>query len=257
MRIFDGKKEAEKILLSLNKKIKGGAQPKLAVIAVAPDTASKLYIRNKKRAARKVGISVSYFELKKEEDVIDKIHKLNSDSLVNGIIVQLPLPKNFNTDRIVQSISPKKDVDGFQKKSTFTPVLPAAILIALKRADKNIKKATALVNSRIFGETLKYFLSKEGIKINYVLKDYIDKLPLVDILITVCGCPGFIRGDMIKKEAVLIDAGITMKNGKVFGDVDRESVAGKAAYLTPVPGGIGPLTVALLLKNTYIAFKKY
>lgn len=254
MKIFNGKREAEKILGYLKKKIKKGQQPKLAVIAVQPDAASRLYIRNKKIAARQVGIKVAYFELENEDEVIKIIQALNNDSSVHGIIVQLPLPPNINTDRIIGFIDPVKDVDGFQTNSPLPPVLPTAILIALKKADKKIKKATALVNSEIMGETLKIFLAKNGVGVNYFSCKSITQLPLANVLITACGCPGIIKGDMIKQGAILIDAGITMVKGKVLGDIDRESVVKKAAFLTPVPGGIGPLTVALLLSNVYLAY---
>lgn len=166
----------------------------------------------------------------------------------------MPLPRNFNSDRIIASIDSSKDVDGFQQNSSLPPVLPTAILIALKRAKKKAKTATALVNSKRLGETLMNFLAKEGIRVSYILRESIAKLPQTDVLITACGCPGIIKGDMIKEGAVLIDAGITMVRDKVLGDVDRKSVSGKAAFLTPVPGGIGPLTVALLLKNVYLAY---
>ncbi|MBI2042331.1 MAG: bifunctional 5,10-methylenetetrahydrofolate dehydrogenase/5,10-methenyltetrahydrofolate cyclohydrolase [Candidatus Nealsonbacteria bacterium] len=254
MKIFNGKKEAEKILAQLKQKIGKNARPKLAVIGVKPDLASQLYIRNKKKAAKQIGIKVAYYELKNESDVIKKIQQLNANPSVHGIIVQLPLPKNFNVDRVIGFIDPSKDVDGFQQNSPLSPVLPTAILIALKKANRKIKKATALVNSKTLGETIKNFLTKEGIRVNYLLSESIAQLPPVDVLITVCGCPGIIKGDMIKEGAILIDAGISMVGGKILGDVGRESVAKKAAFLTPVPGGIGPLTVALLLKNVYSAY---
>ncbi len=244
MKIFNGKKESEKILAQLEKKIKTNERPKLAVIAVKPDSASRLYIKNKKKAAKKVGIKISYYELETESAVIKKIQQLNEETSVHGIIVQLPLPRNFNSDRIIASIDSSKDVDGFQQNSSLPPVLPTAILIALKRAKKKAKTATALVNSKRLGETLMNFLAKEGIRVSYILRESIAKLPQTDVLITACGCPGIIKGD----------AGITMVRDKVLGDVDRKSVSGKAAFLTPVPGGIGPLTVALLLKNVYLAY---
>lgn len=254
MKIFDGKKEAEKILAQLKKKAKQNEGPKLAVIAVAPDFASRLYMANKRKAAKKVGIKVTYYGLAKENEVLGKIEKLNKDSSVHGIIVQLPLPKKFNVDKIINAIDPAKDVDGFQQGSLLSPVLPAAILLALKRSNKKIKNVAAFVNSDKFGKTLKDFLAKEGIRVNYFFKDSIAKVPAADVLISVCGCPGIVKSAMIKKGAVLIDAGITMANGKLLGDVDQESVGQKPSFLTPVPGGIGPLTVALLLKNVYLAY---
>ena len=267
MRIFNGKKIAEKILLDLGKRIKKEKlKLKLAVISIGEDPASKLFIRNKKLAAKKVGIKVSQYRFKeplrqiqgknREKEIIQKIRKLNADPSVNGIIVQLPLPKGFNTNKIIKQVSPRKDVDGFGKMSAFPPVLPSAILIALKWAIKRPrnKKIIALVNSDIFGRILKLFLNKKGIKIDYSKDRKSPKIKEGDIIITVLGAPQLIKGEMVKDGAILIDAGITViGRNKVVGDIDRESVAQKACFLTPVPGGIGPLTVALLLKNVYFS----
>ena len=270
MEIFNGKKTAEKILSDLKIKIrKLRVKPTLATILVGEDRASKLYIKLKKKAAQRIGAKLVLYKFKvetKERDIIEKIESFNENKEVQGIIVQLPLPKGFNAKKITGKISRKKDVDGFQQGSDFPPALPSAILIALREAVKSqrSKKFLALVNSRIFGETLKRFLRKERIKIDYILKKELPqrkikvKLNSADVVITVCGVPGLIKNDMVKRGVVLIDAGITRINGKrVLGDVDRKSVKNKAYYLTPVPGGIGPLTVALLLKNTYLAAKKY
>ncbi len=261
MRIFNGKRIAEKILLDLKKRIKKGKlKLKLAVISVGRNPASELFIRNKKWAAEEVGIRVLHYKFKKnnrEKEIIQKIKKLNADFSVNGIIVQLPLPKGFNTNKIIKQVSPRKDVDGFGKMSALSPVLPSAILIALKRSAKRPrgKKIIALVNSDIFGKTLKLFLKKEGIKIGYSKDRKSPKMKSADIIITVLGAPKLIKGEMIKNGAVLIDGGITVIGKKVLGDVDRKSVEQKASFLTPVPGGIGPLTVALLFKNVYLASK--
>jgi len=270
MEIFNGKKTAEKILSDLKRKIrKLRIKPTLATILVGENRASKLYIKLKKKAAQRIGAKLVLYKFKvetKERDIIEKIESFNENKEVQGIIVQLPLPKGFNAKKITGKISRKKDVDGFQQGSDFPPALPSAILIALREAVKSqrSKKFLALVNSRIFGETLKRFLRKERIKIDYILKKELPqrkikvKLNSADVVITVCGVPGLIKNDMVKRGVVLIDAGITRINGKrVLGDVDRKSVKNKASFLTPVPGGIGPLTVALLLKNTYLAAKKY
>ncbi len=270
MKIFNGRKESEKILLDLKKKIKKlRVKPSLASILVGEDRASKLYINLKKKAARRIGIKLVLHKFKsgaKEGDIIGKIDSLNQNEKVYGIIVQLPLPKGFNTKKITGKISCQKDVDGFQRKSYFPPVLPSAILIALKRAVKSQrnKKILALVNSKIFGETLKRFLKGDRIKIEYILRKKVSReklkaeLKSADVVISVCGVPNLIKNDMVKKGAALIDAGIArIDHGKVAGDVDRKSVKNSASFLTPVPGGIGPLTVALLLKNTYFAAKNH
>ena len=311
MRIFNGKKEAEKILLDLKKRIsKEKLNPKLAVVLVGEDKASRLYIKLKRKAAKKISIKLVLYKFKdrasiygsegeEEEKIIQKIKTLNNNSSIHGIIVQLPLPKKFNQNKIVGAVNPKKDVDGFQKNSWFLPVLPSTILFTIKKATKLFKKkkVVALVNSKIFGQTLKSFFKKEGIELDYILRkkhsftelpkeassknirssrpfaatrvgeeeDFTsltfenkNKLKRADIIITVLGSPNVIWGDMIKKKAILIDAGISkIAAKKVVGDVNRESVKEKAGFLTPVPGGIGPLTVALLLKNTYLSAKNY
>ena len=302
MIIFNGKEISEKILLDLKEKIKEEkAAPKLAVISVGEDLASRLFIKNKKRAARRIGIKIIQYKFKeksKEREIIQKIKGLNADLSVNGIIVQLPLPKGFTTEKIISAIEPKKDVDGFHKvnrrllkKGTpyFFPVLPSAILVGLRRAKKSLKdpegprplsirklthgiesgaygvgkKIIALVNSDIFGQTLKTFLKREEIKTSYFLRKRFlsskikSKLKSADIIITVCGCPHLIQGNMLKKGVILIDGGIAvLSGGRVVGDVDKKSVGGKASFLTPVPGGIGPLTIALLLKNVFYATKR-
>lgn len=261
MRIFNGKKAAEKILLRLKEKIlKDKIRPVLSVLSVGQDSASELFIRNKKEAAKRIGIKINHYRFKEtvsEEEMSQKIEELDNDLAVNGIIVQLPLPKKLNAKKIVGEISPDKDVDGLRKGTHFSSPLISGILTALKDSTKNFKnkKIIALVNSDFFGRVLKSYLKKEAIKINYLKNK---KSPAIiktaDIIITVCGCPNLIKGDMIKKGAILIDGGITVLAGiKVVGDVDKKTVAKKARFLTPVPGGLGPLTVALLLKNVYLA----
>lgn len=269
MQIFNGKKTAEKILSDLKKIIRREKiMAKIAVVSTGDNKASELFIKNKNKAAKKIGIKTVRYKFTrkvKEKEIIKKINNLNEDSSINGIIVQLPLPEGFNTEKILSKISQEKDIDGFHKKTHFSSPLISGILIALKKFKKTLKneKIIVLVNSDIFGRTLKKKLEKDKIKCNYLLKKKFSSLKLktklkaADILITVLGSPNLIKGDMIKKGAVLIDGGITLVKNKVVGDVDRKSVKNKAAFLTPVPGGLGPLTVALLLKNVYLASKKY
>ncbi len=276
MRIFNGKKIADKILEDLKEKIsKERILPTLAVIYVNSNPESELYIRKKRETSKEIGIRFFCYVFKKtekEEKIIERIRKLNSSPSIDGIIVQLPLPKGFNTEKIIEAIDPKKDVDGFHKKNRellkkgrpyFFPVLPQAIFLALKKVRKKRKKILALVNSDIFGKTLEEFLKKKRIKVKYLIfkkKDFpkIKKeLKKADIIISVLGKPFFLKGEMIKKGVALIDGGIrVLEKGKIKGDVDRESVKEKASFLTPVPGGIGPLTVALLLKNVYLSAKR-
>jgi methylenetetrahydrofolate dehydrogenase (NADP+)/methenyltetrahydrofolate cyclohydrolase len=280
MKLFDGKKAARKILKEIEDEVnkKKRNRPALAVILVGEDEASKLYLKLKKETGARVGIKVQEYLFAtnvKEEEVISKIKTLNEDKKTHGIIVQLPLPAMLNPDRIVSAIDLKKDVDGFQKENKrfsftkekseprFSPVLPNAVLLALKtvlKKDLPDKKIVALVNSEVFGQALKGILEKEGAQVNCLVRKACvimgvqNEVKEADVLISVCGCPRFIKGDMIKEGAILIDAGITRySDGKVVGDIDSESVKNKAAFLTPVPGGIGPLTVALLLRNVYLA----
>ena len=263
MRIFNGKKTAEKILLDLKKRIKKEKiKLKLAVISVGKNPASEIFIRNKKLAAKKVGIKVLHYKFKeniKQKEIIGQIEKLNKDQQVTGFFVQLPLSEKLNTKKITRRISPAKDIDGFHKRTHFSSPLISAILIALRSSTKDLKhkKILALVNSDVFGRTLKKSLINEGFKIDYSKNRKSSKIKKADIVITVLGgATKLIKGKMVKKGVILIDAGITVigKN-KVVGDIDRESVKNKAAFLTPVPGGLGPLTVALLLKNVYYAAK--
>lgn len=276
MKIFHGKKIADEILNDLKKKIaKERILPTLAIVYVNSNRESELYIKKKREASKKIGIRLFCYKFKKtenEEKIIKKIKELNNSDSIDGIIVQLPLPKGFNTQRIIETIDPKKDVDGFHKENRkllkkgtpfFFPVLPQAIFLALKKIKKKRKKILALVNSDIFGETLKEFLKKKKIKVKYLifkkknLSEIKKEIKKADIIISVLGRPFFIKGKMIKEGAILIDAGIRVsEKGEIKGDVYQESVKEKASFLTPVPGGIGPLTVALLLRNVYLSAKR-
>ncbi|MFH1714489.1 MAG: bifunctional 5,10-methylenetetrahydrofolate dehydrogenase/5,10-methenyltetrahydrofolate cyclohydrolase [Candidatus Nealsonbacteria bacterium] len=267
MKIFNGKKEAEKIISRLGKKVKKlKNNPKLAVIWVGDNASSEIFIRNKKKTGREAGIKISVYRFKKtakEEAIIQKIDKLNKDVSVNGIIVQLPLPKGFNPGKIIREIEKEKDIDGFSRgRNYFDPPLPKAIVVSLKKGEKSFKgkKIISLVNSDIFGKSLRDFLEKNKIKSEYLLNSNFkkDKLKSADIIITVLGRPKTIKGDMIKRGAVLVDAGITVtREGKIVGDVDRKSVSEMARFLTPVPGGVGPLNVVFLLENLYLSYIKH
>jgi methylenetetrahydrofolate dehydrogenase (NADP+)/methenyltetrahydrofolate cyclohydrolase len=265
MRIFAGKKRAQKILLKLQKKIaKKRISPVLAVISVGRNPASELFIKNKKQAAENIGVRVDHFRFKEgvlAKKIIEKINYLNENKEVHGIIVQLPLPGKLDAGKVVGVIDPLKDVDGFGLRTKFSPPLASAIFLALKSSVKNLsdKKIVALVNSDFLGQSLRKFLRKKKIKIGYLLrnKDWQVKMKGADIVITVCGCPGLIKGECVKEKAALIDAGIVvLKNKKVAGDVDRISIENIASFLTPVPGGLGPLTVAYLLENVYLSAEK-
>ncbi len=277
MKIFNGKKEADKILKKLKKLIKEEKlSPHLAVVLVGSDKPSEIYINLKKEAAEKIGVKFSLYKYDSnanENKIIRKIEELNNTKTVTGIIIQLPLPERFNTLKVLSKISPKKDADGFHSKnldaikkrrSLVKPVLPVVLFYILNKAykgDFNKKKIKAVVNSKIFGNTLKsFFLFKDvGVDVLINKKYSTDKITEftkdADILISVLGKPNFIKSNMIKEKVILIDAGITKKGKKIYGDFDFESIKNKAKFITPVPGGVGPITIAVLLRNVAEASK--
>ena len=271
MRLLKGKKIADKILKDLKKAIiKEKLKPGLAVILIGGNKASRIYVDLKKKAAKLVGINFYLYEFKeaeKEAVVIRKIRELNKNSRVHGTIVQLPLPKKFHTQKIINSLDPQKDVDGFhpQNLKAFTsgrgiifPVLPKAIMKFLELSSR--KRAVVLSNSEIFGKIMTATLARKNIKSEYILageiKNNLSKIKKADLVISVVGKPGIIQGDMIKKGALVIDGGITKIGKKVLGDTDIASIKNKASAITPVPGGVGPVTIACLLENVYLLSKR-
>jgi len=269
MKLLEGKKISKKILDDLKKKInQQKTKPGLAVVLVGEDKASETYVRLKEKAAKKVGIRFFKFKFSKnvsEKEITEKIKELNADKKIAGIIVQLPLPKKFQTQKIINSISLSKDVDGFlaQKNSAaLQPVFPGAIIKMIESSKVNLKnkKAVIIANSKIFGETMQEALKRKKMESEYVLskeiKQKINKIQKADIVISAVGKINLIKGEMIKKGVIIVDGGIVKKNGKTFGDVDFESAAKKAAFISPVPGGVGPVTIACLLENVYLASKR-
>lgn len=246
MKIINGKTIADRILADLKEEIeRKKLKPCLAVILVGHEPASLVYIQKKEQAAQKIGVEIKKYLLSEEvseKEILDLIDSLNDDRQVSGILVQLPLPNHLAADRIIQAIRPAKDVDGFVKNSRFKSPFILAVERALQETSRDLtgKKAVALVNSNIFGQALKLQLKK---------LEFIKDLKKADIIITALGQPNCIKGDMIKEGVILIDGGISKQNGKVVGDIDQESVKDKAKWLSPVPGGLGPITVVFLLKN--------
>ena len=275
-KIIDGKKLSEKILLDLRNKIKDlEDHPGLAAILVGDDPASRLYVENKKKACLKVGIDFyDYFcggedhPNDTEENIIQVIEYLNQDDRVNGIIIQLPLPKKYNTQKIIDALDPKKDVDGFhpQNKKEFTsgkfvitPPLIMAVNHALESTGENLKNKKAVIVSKspIFADPMKEDLKRQGLQVEVVKpeNDFNKITKKADVLIVIVGQSHLIKKNMVKKGAIVIDIGTTMTTDKkILGDVDPE-VTEIASHITPVPGGIGPLTVAMLLQGTYDLFK--
>lgn len=275
MKLLEGKKISEKIFGDLKKKINTKRiKPGLAVVLVGDDKASQTYVFLKEKAAKKVGINFYKFKFKKnipEKIIVEKIKELNMDKKVNGIIVQLPLPEKFNMQKIINLISPQKDVDGFHPKNLklffegkekIWPVFPKAIIKMLEFSKLGLKNKNAIIvaNSKKFGETMKKALQRKNIKNKYILekefKKNPEKIKKADIVITAVGKPKMIKSEMIKTGAIVIDGGITKKNKKTMGDVDFSSVSKKASFISPVPGGVGPVTIACLLENVYLASLK-
>ncbi len=262
---LDGKKIAEEIRSRTKFLIKKyHLKPGLAVILIGKNPGSLIYTKLKQKSAKAIGIKFEKFIFPsnvKQKKVIDLIKKLNKDKKIHGIIVQLPVPLKIDPDLLVKTISPLKDVDGFGLKTKFiSPVHQGIVkLIKQSRVKTRNKKAVILGNSPIFTRHLKEILESRGLKtfIFYAKKQkFIRPVRTADFLIVALGLAYFIKPKMVKKNAVIIDVGynlsISGKEKKFCGDVDP-SVNKKTPYLSPVPGGIGPLTVAFLLRNTYLA----
>ncbi len=256
---IDGKKIAENIKDKIAAEIFSfdELRPNLAIILVGEREDSKIYVSLKESEGKKVGIDTHIYRLEEEtseRDLLDIIDFLNRDLLIDGILVQLPLPKHINTDKIILTLDPKKDVDGFHPDHPDfiqSPVIGSigACLEDIKFDAKN-KTACVLYNSEVFGGGVKESLEKAGLKI-------ITKSEEADLLVTALGEPHKIKKENIKEGAVIIDIGITKVGEQILGDVDFESVKDKAEYLTPVPGGIGPMTIAFLFKNVLEIFKRH
>lgn len=267
MKLLRGKKIADKILKDLKSKIKKEKlKPALAVVLVGEDKASQIYVNLKKKAARKIGVEFYLFKYGKnisENEIIKKIKELNADKKIDGIIVQLPLPKKLSVQKIISAIDPKKDADGFSVKSSAVPVFPKAIIKTLEAVPRakllENKKWAIITNSEKFGKVMQTALKREKIKAEYILyKNYKKSLSIIkqaDGIISAVGKPNLIKGDMIRNGVIVVDGGITKKDKKVLGDADFKSVKNKASYITPVPGGVGPVTIACLLENVYLLSK--
>ncbi|MCF7795176.1 bifunctional 5,10-methylenetetrahydrofolate dehydrogenase/5,10-methenyltetrahydrofolate cyclohydrolase [Patescibacteria group bacterium] len=272
-KIIDGKSIANKIKDDIAKEIYNlGQRPNLAIILLGAREDSKLYVKLKQKQAKTVGIDTHFYHLEEdstEEELIEVIEFLNKDPLIDGILVQLPLPKHIDADKVVNIIDPKKDVDGFNKKNLdnldlnetmISPVFSSVLKIfeAINYKIEN-KKIALVYNSEIFGNNLLELLEKQKAELLMIQKKTIDKnidkLKTADVIITVIGQPWWIKKTYIKKEAVIIDIGITKKEEKVYGDANHKYLLDKVNYITPVPGGIGPITIAMLFKNTLKAFK--
>ncbi|MEK7516551.1 MAG: bifunctional 5,10-methylenetetrahydrofolate dehydrogenase/5,10-methenyltetrahydrofolate cyclohydrolase [Patescibacteria group bacterium] len=274
MKLIDGKKLAEAIRREVKEQIETqGLRPGLAVILVGDDPASHLYVGLKERSCREVGIRFEKFIFPAgvpEETVIETIEAVNGRSDIHGILVQLPLPEGLDENRVVRAIDPRKDVDGFHPENLrllrtgnprLVPGVARGIVALIEATGVPLagKTAALLVNSATFAEPIVALLRARGADSTVILaKEVAEKtteMKNADILIVAIGQPKFIRGEMIKKGAVIIDIGTTRVGDRTVGDVDAESVATRAGWLSPVPGGVGPMTVAMLLKNVLEATK--
>ncbi|NSL53897.1 bifunctional methylenetetrahydrofolate dehydrogenase/methenyltetrahydrofolate cyclohydrolase FolD [Uliginosibacterium aquaticum] len=249
-----------------------GVQPSLAVILVGGDPASAVYVRNKVAGCEKAGIRSLKFEYPADvapEEVFAKIAELNADASVHGILVQLPLPKQFDEDKVLEAISPEKDVDGFhaenfglllQGRKSFYPCTPWGVMKMLDSENVQIKGAEAVVigRSNIVGKPMAVMLLSRGATVTVChsqTKDLAFHTKRADIVVAAVGRPNFLKGDMIKPGAVVIDVGINRLTegpnaGKLCGDVEFDSAREVASLITPVPGGVGPMTITMLLANT-------
>ena len=271
--IIDGKAIAARLKSKLAEKIAShvGRKPGLAVILVGDDPASQIYVRNKRQACEQVGIHSVYYHLCAdvlEADLIAQIQTLNNDPEIDGILLQLPLPKHFHVEKIIETIDPKKDVDGFhpynvgrlaRSQPYLRPCTPYGIMLMLEEIQQVFKGKHAVVvgASHIVGRPMALELLKAGATVTIChrftanLSAYVKE---ADILVSAVGKPGLILGEWIKEGATVIDVGITrLPDGSLSGDVDFAQASKRARFITPVPGGVGPMTVAVLLKNTLLA----
>lgn len=276
--IIDGKQTAAEIRASLKQQIEafdGEDMPVLAVVRVGDDDAGRVYVRNKKKAAEEVGIGCEILEFAGsigENALLESVAELNDNPHINGIIVQQPLPKQINPQKILEAISPDKDVDGFgalnigktalKESGAVSAATPKGIIRLLDKycGDLRGKHAVIIGRSNIVGRPLALLLLNRDCTVT-VCHSKTQDLPKIsrtaDILIAACGCPKMVQKDWIKPGAAVIDVGINRdENGKLCGDVDFDAVKENAGFITPVPGGVGPMTVAMLLENTWEAYKK-
>lgn len=274
MKIIDGKKLAGEIRARLTKEVTDlSGQPGLAIILVGDDTASHTYVSLKEKAAKEIGI---HFEKHlfpatvTQQEIIERIQQLNNTDTINGMLVQLPLPRGIDENIVITSIDPTKDVDGFHKDNIahllsgtpgVVPGLAAGIVRLAETTDVVLSGAPVMIyaNNPIFSDPLEYLFNQKGAKTVTCHPSAEDCLPLAqqaDIVVVAVGRPKFITESMIKRGVVLIDVGFNEVDGTVVGDVDVDSVKNKAGWLTPVPGGVGPMTVAMLLENVILAFMR-
>ncbi|HCY7517763.1 TPA: bifunctional methylenetetrahydrofolate dehydrogenase/methenyltetrahydrofolate cyclohydrolase FolD [Staphylococcus aureus] len=276
-KILDGKQIAKDYRQGLEDQVEAlkekGFTPKLSVILVGNDGASQSYVRSKKKAAEKIGMISEIVHLEEtatEEEVLNELNRLNNDDSVSGILVQVPLPKQVSEQKILEAINPEKDVDGFHPinigklyidEQTFVPCTPLGIMEILKHADIDLegKNAVVIGRSHIVGQPVSKLLLQKNASVTILhsrSKDMASYLKDADVIVSAVGKPGLVTKVVVKEGAVIIDVGNTPdENGKLKGDVDYDAVKEIAGAITPVPGGVGPLTITMVLNNTLLAEK--
>mgnify|MGYP001269520419 FL=1 len=278
MTIIDGKKTAADLRSNLknevdNLKKKFNRVPGLTVILIGEYAPSKIYVRNKEKSAVEIGLKseiIKYPDTVDEKTVLEKISELNKDENVSGILVQLPLPKHINNKKIIDAIDPNKDVDGFHPNNvgnlssgyeSSVPCTPLGCHLLIKKIEPNLngKKAVILGRSNLNGKPMTQLLLKENCTVTIAhskTKNLKEECLKADILVVAVGIPKLVKGDWIKKGSIVIDVGINKTEEGIVGDVDFDEVSKFAKAITPVPGGVGPMTIACLLKNTIECFKR-
>jgi methylenetetrahydrofolate dehydrogenase (NADP+)/methenyltetrahydrofolate cyclohydrolase len=269
MQKIDGRALARTILQNLQKKIQAEhLQQGLAIVLVGNNQASETYVRLKETAAEKIGIHATvhrFSETATEAEVIEKVQALNVDAHVHGIIVQLPLPRHMDPDRVIGAIDPAKDADGFHpvniakfragKAGALAPGLCEGIWQLALTCGKNLTgvKAVVIANSPIFAEPMALLLTRDGTDTTICyppFHNFTETTRLADVIVIATGKAGFLKAEHVKPDAIIIDVGFNRVNDKTVGDVDAESMTKLPGWLTPVPGGVGPVTVAMLLERT-------
>ena len=278
MILIDGKKEAAELREKLKQEVlelksKYNKVPGLTVILIGELAPSKIYVKNKEKSANEVGLKsevIRYPETVDEKTVLNKIEELNNDESVSGILVQLPLPKHIDKQKVIEKILPSKDVDGFHPMNvgnlssgyeSSIPCTPLGCYLLIKKIEPNLngKKAVVVGRSNLNGKPMTQLLLKENCTVTIThskTKDLKSECLKGDIIVAAVGIPELVKGDWVKKDAIVIDVGINKTDKGIVGDVAFEEVSKNAKALTPVPGGVGPMTIACLLKNTIDCFKR-
>tara|TARA_B100001778_G_scaffold328811_1_gene328797 strand:- start:911 stop:1759 length:849 start_codon:yes stop_codon:yes gene_type:complete len=278
MILIDGKKEASDLRQKLKKEVSDLKQkynriPGLTVILIGELAPSKIYVKNKEKSANEVGLKsevIRYPDTIDEKTVLDKINELNKDEAVSGILVQLPLPKHINKRKVIEAILPSKDVDGFHPMNvgnlssgyeSSIPCTPLGCYLLIKKIEPNLngKKAVIVGRSNLNGKPMAQLLLKENCTVTIThskTKDLKSECLKGDIIVAAVGMPELVKEDWVKKDAIIIDVGINKTENGIVGDVAFDEVSKVARAITPVPGGVGPMTIACLLKNTIECFKR-